>query len=200
MVECDFCGKDCDGKLILRDTMISKKDGSDVVLCSDCLNHYASGEYDKIKLKGEDTESNGVDLMPNCSESVYKIDLTKIYDKPDRYEIIDEIVEEIKYLNEEDDWSNWFAIYDEEYGNILLRARWEDEESMEDLQKVLDKYKLSCLDFGDKEDEPLFSYQDKFFRKEGNDVKVHRLNTSSGSKKANEMNKQALKRYAKVSK
>lgn len=51
MSECDFCGVECDGKTILRDTQISKEDGSDVVLCSDCLNKYASGDYDKIKLK-----------------------------------------------------------------------------------------------------------------------------------------------------
>jgi len=139
-------------------------------------------------------------IQPNCSESVYKIDLTKIYDEINHYEIIDEIVKEIEYLNEENDWSNWFAIYDEENGNIIFRGRYEDEESLEDLQKILDKHKLDYDCFGEKEDEPLFSYQDKFFRKEGNDVKVYRLNCSSGSKKANEMNKQALKRYAKVSK
>ena len=52
MKTCDFCGKETDGKLILRDAILEKKDGSDIVLCSDCLNHYASREYDKIKLKG----------------------------------------------------------------------------------------------------------------------------------------------------
>jgi len=49
--ECDFCGKETDGKIILKDTQISKKDGSDIILCGDCLNHYANKEYYKIKLK-----------------------------------------------------------------------------------------------------------------------------------------------------
>lgn len=48
---CDFCGKECDGKLILRDSRLSKKDGSDVCLCSKCLNNYVNGDYHKIKLK-----------------------------------------------------------------------------------------------------------------------------------------------------
>ena len=50
---CDFCGKACDGKLILIDSMIQKKDGSDIVLCEECFNNYVNGEYDKIKLKGK---------------------------------------------------------------------------------------------------------------------------------------------------
>ena len=49
--ECDFCGNECDGKIILRDTQLLKKDGSDIILCPDCLNNYANGNYDKIKLK-----------------------------------------------------------------------------------------------------------------------------------------------------
>jgi len=50
--ECNFCGKKYRGtKLVLRDLEIQTKDGSDLVLCSDCLNNYASGDYDKIKLK-----------------------------------------------------------------------------------------------------------------------------------------------------
>lgn len=48
---CDFCGTECDGTLILRDAIIEKKDGSPIILCSDCLNYYASGEYEKIKIK-----------------------------------------------------------------------------------------------------------------------------------------------------
>ena len=55
-IECDFCGSKCDGKIILRDALISKEDGSNVILCSSCLNHYANGEYDKIKLKGGEDE------------------------------------------------------------------------------------------------------------------------------------------------
>jgi len=50
-MKCDFCKKECDGKLILRDVVLAKKDGSDIVLCSDCLNKYANQDYDKIKLK-----------------------------------------------------------------------------------------------------------------------------------------------------
>ena len=52
-MNCDFCGSDCDGKLILKDQNIEKKDGSDIILCSECLNHYANNEYDKIKLRKE---------------------------------------------------------------------------------------------------------------------------------------------------
>lgn len=52
-MECDFCGRECDGKVVLRDTMIEKTDGSDIVLCPECLNFYVNGEYDKIKLKNE---------------------------------------------------------------------------------------------------------------------------------------------------
>jgi len=50
-VQCDFCGNECDGKLILRDAILEKKDGSPIRLCDDCMNYYASGEYEKIKLK-----------------------------------------------------------------------------------------------------------------------------------------------------
>lgn len=51
--ECDFCGKETDGKIVLKDVSIVKSDGSDIILCSECLNSYANGDYDKIKLKGE---------------------------------------------------------------------------------------------------------------------------------------------------
>jgi len=50
--ECDFCGKKGNWKNILRSTEISKKDGSDIILCNECLNNYASGDYDKIKIEG----------------------------------------------------------------------------------------------------------------------------------------------------
>lgn len=49
-MKCDFCKSDCDGSLILRDANLEKADGSDIVLCSECLNYYANGEYDKIKI------------------------------------------------------------------------------------------------------------------------------------------------------
>ena len=49
---CDFCGKYTEEpRLILRDVTIQKKDGSDLELCSECLNNYVSGEYNKIKVK-----------------------------------------------------------------------------------------------------------------------------------------------------
>lgn len=51
--ECDFCGRKGNWKNVLKDTQIFKKDGSDVILCDDCLNHYANQEYDKIKLKNK---------------------------------------------------------------------------------------------------------------------------------------------------
>jgi ribosome-binding protein aMBF1 (putative translation factor) len=51
MTKCDFCGKEGNWINVLRSTEIVKKDGSDLILCDDCLNHYANGEYDKIKLK-----------------------------------------------------------------------------------------------------------------------------------------------------
>lgn len=53
-MKCDFCKKECDGKNILRDSNISRKDGSGVVLCNDCINNYMNEDYDKIKLPNTD--------------------------------------------------------------------------------------------------------------------------------------------------
>lgn len=50
-MKCDFCGGECDGKLVLEDAEIRKKDGSDLIVCPTCLDNYASENYDKIKLK-----------------------------------------------------------------------------------------------------------------------------------------------------
>lgn len=50
-MECDFCGKNGNWINVLRDTQIFKKDGSDIILCNDCLNKYTNGDYDKIMLK-----------------------------------------------------------------------------------------------------------------------------------------------------
>lgn len=50
-IKCDFCGDACDGKIVLRDALIVKKDRSDIIICNDCLTHYSNGDYDKIKLK-----------------------------------------------------------------------------------------------------------------------------------------------------
>jgi len=36
-MNCDFCSIETDGKLIFRSTEIFKKDGSDIVLCNECL-------------------------------------------------------------------------------------------------------------------------------------------------------------------
>ena len=41
MMKCDFCKKEGDWKMVLRNPEIVKKDGSDVVLCNECMNHYA---------------------------------------------------------------------------------------------------------------------------------------------------------------
>ena len=54
---CDFCGKKCKGtKFVLKDLELEKKDGGDILLCSDCLNYYVNREYDKIKLKEKKNE------------------------------------------------------------------------------------------------------------------------------------------------
>ncbi len=49
--ECDFCGKRGNWINVLRDIQISKKDGSYIILCNNCLNNYTNGNYNKIKLK-----------------------------------------------------------------------------------------------------------------------------------------------------
>lgn len=51
IVECDFCGKKGNWINVLRDTQIQKKDGSDLVLCNNCINNYMNGDYEKIHLK-----------------------------------------------------------------------------------------------------------------------------------------------------
>ena len=51
MVKCDFCKVETDGKIILRDAILEKKDGSDIILCGDCLNLYGNHEYDKLEKK-----------------------------------------------------------------------------------------------------------------------------------------------------
>jgi hypothetical protein len=48
-MRCDFCDNECDGKLVLRDFYLKKKDGSDVVLCSECLNDYANADYGSLR-------------------------------------------------------------------------------------------------------------------------------------------------------
>jgi 2-polyprenyl-3-methyl-5-hydroxy-6-metoxy-1,4-benzoquinol methylase len=50
-MKCDFCKKEGNWNMVLRNPEIVKKDGFDVILCDECINHYANGEYEKIKLK-----------------------------------------------------------------------------------------------------------------------------------------------------
>lgn len=51
-VACDFCGVKGEWKNVIRSQDFQKADGSNLVVCNSCLNYYANGEYDKIKLKG----------------------------------------------------------------------------------------------------------------------------------------------------
>jgi ribosome-binding protein aMBF1 (putative translation factor) len=51
MIKCDFCGRETDGKLVLKDSALRKYDGTNIILCSECMNFYANGEYSKINLK-----------------------------------------------------------------------------------------------------------------------------------------------------
>lgn len=48
MTKCDFCRTDCDGSLVLRDSSIEKEDGSDVVVCGECLDLYGAEEWEKL--------------------------------------------------------------------------------------------------------------------------------------------------------
>ena len=55
-MKCDFCQEECDGRIILRDSNLFKEDGSDIILCSTCLNLYANHEYDKLTDRIKDKE------------------------------------------------------------------------------------------------------------------------------------------------
>ena len=48
IIRCDFCGEECDGTIILRDTNIQKVDGSDLILCGTCLNLYGNQMYEEL--------------------------------------------------------------------------------------------------------------------------------------------------------
>ena len=48
MTKCSFCREKCDSNLILRDTHIAMKDGSDMIVCNTCLNLYTHHEYDEL--------------------------------------------------------------------------------------------------------------------------------------------------------
>jgi len=45
---CDFCTKKGDWRTILRDAVLKKKDGSDMILCNTCLNLYANHQYEEL--------------------------------------------------------------------------------------------------------------------------------------------------------
>lgn len=57
MPSCDFCGEKGNWKNVLKIPGIVKPDGSDIVVCNDCFNHYTNEEYDKIKLNTGETDA-----------------------------------------------------------------------------------------------------------------------------------------------
>ncbi len=44
-MKCDFCKIEGEWKNVIRDANISKRDGSDIMVCNDCLNLYGNQEY-----------------------------------------------------------------------------------------------------------------------------------------------------------
>ncbi len=46
MKECEWCGKENDGKITCVIATVGRFE-----VCGDCLNKYHAGEYDKIKVK-----------------------------------------------------------------------------------------------------------------------------------------------------
>jgi hypothetical protein len=57
MKECDFCRDRTDGKLILRNDYLLKKDHSEFTVCSICLDLYVNYDFDKLekRINGEKT-------------------------------------------------------------------------------------------------------------------------------------------------
>lgn len=49
--KCDFCGTKIDGKIVLKDLLIQKTNGSEIILCGDCLNLYANQQYKELTNK-----------------------------------------------------------------------------------------------------------------------------------------------------
>jgi transcription elongation factor Elf1 len=47
-LECDFCKARTDGKLILKDMILKKKDDSDIVVCSTCLELYVHENFEEL--------------------------------------------------------------------------------------------------------------------------------------------------------
>jgi len=60
MKKCSFCQEDCDGKLILINTDIGMKDGSDVVVCDTCLRLYVNSDYDSLSKRLRPTQPSGI--------------------------------------------------------------------------------------------------------------------------------------------
>ena len=50
-MECLICGTECDGTLAIGDFRC--KDGSDFIVCADCLNDYAEHDFDRLNKKLE---------------------------------------------------------------------------------------------------------------------------------------------------
>jgi len=51
VTKCDFCGKEGNWKNVLRDKMIEKENGSDLILCDNCIKDYVNKDFDKLILK-----------------------------------------------------------------------------------------------------------------------------------------------------
>lgn len=49
--KCDFCQKKGEWRNVLKDSNLQTKDGSELVLCDDCMTHYARDCYANIMLK-----------------------------------------------------------------------------------------------------------------------------------------------------
>lgn len=60
---CDLCKKEGEFKNILKNHDIQKKDGSDVVVCDDCLNDYANEDYDSLLLRAKQQVAKNAGLV-----------------------------------------------------------------------------------------------------------------------------------------
>jgi ribosome-binding protein aMBF1 (putative translation factor) len=47
-IPCDMCGAEGEWTNHLRTTAIQKKDGSDIIVCNDCLNDYAHKDFETL--------------------------------------------------------------------------------------------------------------------------------------------------------
>lgn len=55
-MKCDFCGAEGDWKCVIRDTVIAKADGSEILVCDDYLNLYANGEWEELTKKIQESK------------------------------------------------------------------------------------------------------------------------------------------------